>query len=538
VRLLLANGLIGDRLIDQLSAPAQAAVIGAYGFRRLRAGYAGPLVRLRRSTDNVEADFGSGLLRVDTAEIAAWRGAGTAFVRTLYDQSGNARHLVQPTALNQPAFTASGVGGRAGADFDGTYDVMTAYALAPLVSGTDLPVSIVAVARPDVVSGGRTIAAFGNSTVTNPLHSLDANAGRWRLIKVDTAGLTATSSLHVATAARNVVHIASHTGTNSQVTTGEIEPTSTALAMQDVGATSYDRFAVGALVRTTSVNFFDGVVSEIVVLSAALTDADRATLMAGLSAAYSVTMPTIRTLAAVAAQTLPDGQGSVAGKGFTGTGLDYDDADNRLWIANDGRANASSTNNASLVQVSLDGQTKFTEISIEALSPAAGTVQGVAFDSSNGTLWCASPAENKLHNVSRAGALLGSLTLSGVALNGLAYDSARDRLWLLNGSDLRRYTKAGVLELTVVHGIPNTDQLYYEDGADILWLTSGQNGTAMKVYSYTCSTGAIGTTVFTFADAQSAQGCAKRGTTVYVTHNGFFHSSSPPFNQLQRYQID
>jgi len=70
--------------------------------RRLLASWKNPLVRVRRASDNAEEDFGAdsdGLL--DTAALTTWAG-GNWFVRWVYDQSGNSRHIGQSSAANQP----------------------------------------------------------------------------------------------------------------------------------------------------------------------------------------------------------------------------------------------------------------------------------------------------------------------------------------------------------------------------------------------------------------------------------------------------
>jgi len=86
----------------------------------------GNLLRLRRSTDDAEADFGAvrttGLL--DTAAVTSWLGGGTGYCTTLYDQSGNGYNASQATAGNQPALDLSG--SIPCLDFDGTNDVLDA----------------------------------------------------------------------------------------------------------------------------------------------------------------------------------------------------------------------------------------------------------------------------------------------------------------------------------------------------------------------------------------------------------------------------
>ena len=84
----------------------------AYSLRRLSSNYNGPVVQVRRSSDNAEVAFNAEELSDGTFE--EWRGgAPYALVRTLFDQSGNGRHFEQATATKQPTLsrvaTSSGV---------------------------------------------------------------------------------------------------------------------------------------------------------------------------------------------------------------------------------------------------------------------------------------------------------------------------------------------------------------------------------------------------------------------------------------------
>ena len=81
----------------------------AYSLRKLRNGYVGNAIRVRRSSDNAEQDIAfdaSGNL--DTVSLLAFVGSGNGFVTTWYDQSGNSRHTVQTTATSQPYIVING----------------------------------------------------------------------------------------------------------------------------------------------------------------------------------------------------------------------------------------------------------------------------------------------------------------------------------------------------------------------------------------------------------------------------------------------
>jgi gliding motility-associated-like protein len=74
----------------------------ALGLRLINTDYSGEAVQLRRSSDNALSDFGFLNGELDAAAISSWAGTSTIYVRTLYDQSGNSRDVVQTTNSRQP----------------------------------------------------------------------------------------------------------------------------------------------------------------------------------------------------------------------------------------------------------------------------------------------------------------------------------------------------------------------------------------------------------------------------------------------------
>ena len=91
-------------VLDSLSATA-----ASFSVRRLRGGYTGALLRVRRSTDNVQQDIGATVAgNLDTAALTSFCGSASCSVTTWYDQSGNGRSAVQATNSAQPALVTSG----------------------------------------------------------------------------------------------------------------------------------------------------------------------------------------------------------------------------------------------------------------------------------------------------------------------------------------------------------------------------------------------------------------------------------------------
>jgi hypothetical protein len=120
---------IFDTIMD-----SQTDVYNAWSMVRLLRGayYGSPIIRLRRTNDNVESNFGvgtNGLL--DESAITTWTGANSATLVTLYAQDGSTRHFTNATPSEQPTFVnagvivkrtgiGSGAVARPAADFNGT----------------------------------------------------------------------------------------------------------------------------------------------------------------------------------------------------------------------------------------------------------------------------------------------------------------------------------------------------------------------------------------------------------------------------------
>ncbi|WP_460566796.1 CARDB domain-containing protein [Flaviaesturariibacter terrae] len=88
---------------------APSSIRMAVGLRLLKAGYNGPIIRLRRASDDAEMDFGASGLHLDLAGIRSWLNGAAGFCVKLYDQSGNGLDEVQASGSAQPQFIDSSV---------------------------------------------------------------------------------------------------------------------------------------------------------------------------------------------------------------------------------------------------------------------------------------------------------------------------------------------------------------------------------------------------------------------------------------------
>jgi hypothetical protein len=154
--------------VDDLStAPSGAWSV----YRRLVADYTGPLIRVRRTSDNTELNVGYDDDNIlDTAALLAFVGAGDAYIKTIYDQSGNSYDLTETRSANQPFIVQTGalftgINSKPGISADGTDDMMQsttdADTIVPVGANT-----MFAIARPtlgsdktlDTIYEGRAIA--------------------------------------------------------------------------------------------------------------------------------------------------------------------------------------------------------------------------------------------------------------------------------------------------------------------------------------------------------------------------------------------
>lgn len=80
----------------------------AYSLRKLRSLYSGYCIRVKRSSDNTEADIGFVNDVVDQDSLATFVGAGDAIVTKWYDQSGNNNIMNVRNTAGQPKIVISG----------------------------------------------------------------------------------------------------------------------------------------------------------------------------------------------------------------------------------------------------------------------------------------------------------------------------------------------------------------------------------------------------------------------------------------------
>lgn len=101
--------------------------VAAYSLRRLRGGYTGNCVNVRRSSDDALLDIGfDSNGDFDQTAFSAFVGGGSGYVKKWYDQSGNGYDVVQTTNASQPTLTPLDYGQKPAISFNGTTNTLLA----------------------------------------------------------------------------------------------------------------------------------------------------------------------------------------------------------------------------------------------------------------------------------------------------------------------------------------------------------------------------------------------------------------------------
>lgn len=250
----------------------------------------------------------------------------------------------------------------------------------------------------------------------------------------------------------------------------------------------------------------------------------------------------------IGATLLPDGAaGATASKGFTCTGL-CRLPDGTWFVGNHGKAlPANATFTPSLVHLSSDFTTLLADIPLAALYSGIGSVQGVTYDSSDGTLWFADLANKKIRHITTAGVpITGDEITLTYTPNGCCYVDDRDSLWINTEENdplpdvVELWSCAtGTRTSTQNLGITNHDQLTYNAATKTVLLSAGANGTAGSIRIFDASTTTLRQiTTFTLSsDADAIEGIHWQGNKLFIVNDGYFHTGSPALNRALEYTV-
>jgi hypothetical protein len=234
----------------------------AYSVRKLRKLFYGPCVRLRRSTDNAESDFGFYNGWLDLNSIYAWHSTpGNISIAKWYDQSGNGLDMTQATAAQQPVYqtAVTVLNNKPGFLFNAASSQFLSRAQDVLSTG-NTPCTILAVASRGATEASRQLVSIGDDTGTGKRPSLQTTTTNLAPMhgysggNASAANNTWTNNAGAAVGGRN-------TGTINVVLISAVTVT-VAAALLSVGSSDA---CIGKRAGTASANPWDGVVSEVLI---------------------------------------------------------------------------------------------------------------------------------------------------------------------------------------------------------------------------------------------------------------------------------
>lgn len=270
-------------------------------------------------------------------------------------------------------------------------------------------------------------------------------------------------------------------------------------------------------------------------------------LTGGTGAAIPHAFSNGASLAVGAKQAMPDLPGGEAGKGFTCTGLCQDPDSTDIWVGNFGASRGGSGGVSlpiSIVRLSADGSTLVSQVqTVQGI----GGLQGVAFVTA-GALRCLAyvgGADNSVRFVNRDGSVPRSPLVLPFVVNALAWDNARQALWVSDAAsgDVWCVTMNGTLlqyaDFNNGWGGP-IDHICVDPSrgtGGYLWLSAGANGSPGILLAWDIAKDQL-VNRWLLDSAQAPEGLIASGNVLKIVTDGFYHSSGSTPNTAAPYNVN
>lgn len=229
------------------------------------------------------------------------------------------------------------------------------------------------------------------------------------------------------------------------------------------------------------------------------------------------------------------------GHGWTCTGLAYDAQSETFLVGDIGKELPTSSGFASqIVRIQPDFETVVGTIPLYTEFPNMQDIQGLAIDTSDGSIWFCSHSEGLIRNIDTSGNGIKSISISG-GVSGIAYDRKHDYFWILTSSTnkILKVSKSGEIIEQYAFGYNDAlDQCFLDEGRGLLYITAGTNYAGRNnVYCFNTVTHeqSIACTV----DSYSVEGIWLGDTDkMIILNDGYYHSAAVPYNQVNIYTIE
>ena len=259
----------------------------------------------------------------------------------------------------------------------------------------------------------------------------------------------------------------------------------------------------------------------------------------------ATTTAKVGTATLVAATSVPDGLGAIAGTGFTITGLTRAD-DGTWWAANEGQANdTDGSYTPSLVHLSADLKTKLGEISVG--SKTERSLQGLVYHDHE--LYVGSKSERLVKVYSDTGTYLRSIAPSdpSTSVNGVAYDTSLNAVIIAHDSGATNHliewhsaTTGKLIKTITIANEP--DHVFFQASGGsqgTLWYTYGDSGVGATGHVVKVDI-ASDTILETFAlkTADAIEGIYVSGNQMWIANDAYYHNGNPALNRVLQYTLD
>lgn len=226
------------------------------------------------------------------------------------------------------------------------------------------------------------------------------------------------------------------------------------------------------------------------------------------------------------------------GKGFTCTGLAYDDTNNQYLIGDIGKLLPSDPSmHSQIVIVSHDFSTIISTIDIGTIFPNMQDVQGITIDN-DGSIWFCSPGENLVRHIARDGTSLSSFSLN--RCTGITYDYKTNTLWCCTYNNMfYNMRKNGqVISSYYWNNSDTVDQCFIDANRGILYFDGGEHYHSTNyLYALDTETGEF-STACTLTDSYSVEGISLEVDRLVVVNDGYYHSAEIPTNLANIYLLN
>ncbi len=223
---------------------------------------------------------------------------------------------------------------------------------------------------------------------------------------------------------------------------------------------------------------------------------------------------------------------------FTCTGLAYDSKDNSFWIGDYGAMNPNEQTVPRIIEVDNSLSSVIRTVDLSDVLDSSANLQGVAYDSKADCLWLA--VGDSVVAINKKGSIVGTIELGKYTeyrSNGIGYDNSDDSLWILCATQyLLHLSKNGSILSEFIFNYSNQDHIFIDD--DFLYITVGADyqGTNNYVCKVSKQDGR-NVTLYRVMNAYALEGICIKDDKLMITNDGLYHSDLHRCSYISEYDF-